>query len=98
PIAGPSNAPLETASTNKYPIIGPVHEKDTNAKVKAIKNMPINPFRFDFSSILLTKREGKVISKAPKKEIAKTMIIAKNKRLNKALLAASFSAEAPKIR
>ena len=97
PIAGPRYAPLETASTSKVPIMGPVHEKETKASVKAIKNRPIIPPLFDFLSIWLTKLDGSVISKAPKNEMAKTIRITKNRRLNVALLAASFNAEAPKM-
>src|SRR5690606_2140372 len=48
PMAGPRRAPVETASTNRKPIIGPVQEKDTNERVKAIKKMPTNPPRSDF--------------------------------------------------
>ena len=46
----------------------------------------------------LTKPEGNVISKAPKKDIPKRRSATKNSKLNVALLAASLSAEAPKIR
>src|SRR5690606_41049785 len=48
PIAGPSKAPLETTSASKYPIIGPVHENETSAKVNAIKKIPISPPLSDF--------------------------------------------------
>src|SRR5690554_2349261 len=98
PTAGPISAPSDTASTNRYPMIGPVQENETSARVKAIKNRPIKPPRLDFSSILLTKREGNVISNAPRKEMANTMIIRKNAKLNQALLAASLSADAPKTK
>ncbi len=42
PIIG-AIPPLEAASTNKVPTIGPVQEKDTIAKAKAIKKIPIIP-------------------------------------------------------
>ncbi|MCY1538442.1 hypothetical protein D9M68_739810 [compost metagenome] len=88
--------PLDTASTSKVPIIGPVQEKDTSASVKAIKNSPTIPPLLDFSSILLTSTEGNVISNAPKNESAKKIRTAKKIRLNVALLAASFNADDPK--
>ena len=78
--------------------MGPVHEKETKASVKAIKNRPTTPLLFDFLSIWLTRLDGSVISKAPKNDMAKTIRITKNNRLKVALLAASFNAEAPKIR
>src|SRR5690606_28140528 len=43
PIAGPNNSPIVAACTNKVPIIGPVHENDTTARVAAIKKIPKNP-------------------------------------------------------
>src|SRR5690606_24030998 len=67
PMVGPKREPFDTASTNRYPMMGPVHENDTRASVNAIKNMPINPPRLDLESTLLTNREGSVISKPPKK-------------------------------
>ena len=82
-MAGPKRDPFDTASTSKYPIIGPVHEKETKANVNAIKKMPISPPLFDLESMLLTNREGNVISNAPRNETAKTIIIAKNNKLNK---------------
>ena len=40
-IAPPSEVKLPA---NKEPKIGPVHEKETSAKVNAIKKIPIPPF------------------------------------------------------
>ncbi|MNQ96142.1 hypothetical protein D3C85_1117340 [compost metagenome] len=42
PIMG-ANPPLEAACTSKVPTIGPVHEKDTIARAKAIKKIPTSP-------------------------------------------------------
>ena len=75
-----------------------MHEKETSAKVKDMKNKPIKPLLFDSASILFTNAAGKVISKAPKKESAKMSSKAKNNRLKVALLAASFKAEVPNNR
>ena len=41
PIAGVKYDPEVDASTNKVPMIGPVQEKETNPKVKAMKKMPM---------------------------------------------------------
>ncbi|MCY1537437.1 hypothetical protein D9M68_729320 [compost metagenome] len=43
PTAGAKISPLALACTNKVPIIGPVQEKETNAKEAAMKNIPPNP-------------------------------------------------------
>src|SRR5690606_841015 len=43
PMAGPRRSPLVAASTNNVPMIGPVHEKETTAKLADIKNRPTNP-------------------------------------------------------
>ncbi len=42
PIIG-AIPPLEAASTNNVPTIGPVQEKDTIANAKAMNNIPIIP-------------------------------------------------------
>ena len=42
PITG-AIPPFEAASTNKVPTIGPVHEKETIAKAKAMNKIPIIP-------------------------------------------------------
>jgi hypothetical protein len=62
---------------NTNPKAGPIHEKETIIKVNAMKNIPIIPPLFEALSTLLDKLEGIVISKAPKKEIAKIVKIKK---------------------
>ena len=62
------------------PTIGPVHENDTSTRVIAMKKIPIKPPFSAPASLLLTKLEGKVISKAPKNDAAKIMKIAKKMR------------------
>src|SRR5690606_24417331 len=96
PTAGPNRSPLDAASTSNVPIIGPVQENDTNAKLKAIKNNPIKPLPSDFASILFTKELGRVISNAPKKDAAKTTKIRKKTKLNTPLVENAFSASDPK--
>ena len=81
-----AQAPPCKEPTNKVPKIGPVQEKDTIAKVMAIKKMPPklpNPL---LASALLAIPEGKLISKYPKKEIEKKMKIAKKAMFNHALV------------
>lgn len=64
-------------NTNTLPTIGPVQEKETNTKVKAIKKMPRAPPLPLILSILLTQEFGRVSSNMPKKEAAKTRKITK---------------------
>ena len=47
---------------SREPKIGPVHEKDTIAKVSAIKNIPIIPAADSLFDDLLTQDEGRVNS------------------------------------
>src|SRR5690606_14400760 len=96
PMAGPRRSPLEAASTNRVPMMGPVQEKDTKARLKAIKNRPTKPPLSDLASILLTKELGKVSSKAPKKEAANTTNMRKNRKLKTPLVDRAFSASDPK--
>ena len=66
-----AQAPPCNEPTNKVPSIGPVQEKETMAKVIAIKKMPPklpNPL---LASALLAMPLGNVISKKPKNEMAK---------------------------
>ena len=77
-------------------MIGPVQEKETNANAKAIKKKPIKPPLSDFASILFTHELGKLISKAPKNDMANTTNNAKNRKLKMPLLANSFRASDPK--
>ena len=76
PTIGFRKTPCE-AAIKIDPAKGPVQENDTKTSVKAMKNTPNKPPLSDLASTELTKPEGKTISKAPKKEIAKTAIIIK---------------------
>ena len=53
---------MDNEPTNKEPSIGPVHEKETSAKVKAIKKIPTMLDIDDFDSVLFKKNTGKVNS------------------------------------
>ena len=77
PIIGPKYPP-EDASTNRVPTIGPVHENDTNARVNAIKKIPISPPLSEALSLLFTQDAGSCNSKAPRKDAPK--IISKRKK------------------
>ena len=49
------------------PIIGPVHENDTNTSVNAMKNMLSKPVVLSaFASMAFDQRDGSVSSNAPK--------------------------------
>src|SRR5690606_29788613 len=96
PIAGPSRSPLEAASTSSVPMIGPVQEKDTNARLNAMKNNPNNPPLSDCASILLTKELRSVSSKDPKKETANTTSMRKNRKLKTPFVDRAFKAPEPK--
>ncbi|MNL15153.1 hypothetical protein D3C87_1361240 [compost metagenome] len=96
PMAGPNRSPFDAASTNKVPIIGPVHEKETKERLKAIKKRPTNPPLSDLASILLTNELGSVISNAPKKDAAKATNSRKNIKLNIPFVDKALSASDPK--
>src|SRR5690606_33871672 len=88
--------PLDAASTKRVPTMGPVHEKDTIARAKAIKKMPMIPPRSACRSTLFAQEFGSIISKAPRKETAKTIKRRKNIKLNQTLVERALSASAPK--
>src|SRR5690606_11056623 len=96
PIAGPKRSPRVAASTSNVPMIGPVQEKETTAKLADIKNNPTNPLLSELASILLTKELGKVISKAPRNDAANTTNIKKKKKLKIPFVESSFNASGPK--
>ena len=80
----------DKAPTKREPRIGPVQEKETIAKVKAIKKVPTIPPIFDALSILLDHECGKVRSKYPKKEIAKKRKITKKNTLSQTFVEMLF--------
>ena len=96
PMAGPALAPIVAACTSRVPIIGPVQENETSASVKAIKNILNSPVAVSaFLSNLLVQEDGRVNSKAPKKEIANNNSNPKNNMLNIALVERLFNAFSP---
>ena len=94
PITG-AIPPFEAASTNNVPTIGPVHEKETIAKAKAINNIPTIPPLSACWSALFAHEFGNIISKAPKNETAKTINKTKNIKLNQTSVDKAFKASAP---
>ena len=52
----------ESEPANNEPRMGPVHEKETIAKVRAIKKMPILPLRLAPSSVAFPQEDGSVNS------------------------------------
>ncbi len=89
--------PWAAAATNAVPTIGPVHENETIAKASAIKNIPIKPPLSACESTFVPQLLGKIISKAPKKETAKTINNKKKIILNQTLVDSALSESAPKI-
>ena len=61
------------------PTMGPVQLKLTSTSVRARKNTPRRPPLLLFASALVVQLDGRVISKAPKKEAANTMKMTKNR-------------------
>ena len=79
-------------------MIGPVHENDTSTNVNAINKIDKKPVVLSaLASIFDDHDAGRVISKAPKNDTAKTTSSKKKNMLNIALVASSFKAAAPKI-
>ena len=70
PKNGPTLAPFDISEMSP-PKNGAVHEKETMAKVSAIKKMPLKLFILALLSDRVLHFEGNVSSNAPKKEKAK---------------------------
>ena len=98
PMAGATMLPVVDTCTNRKPMMGPVQENETSDKVKAIRKILSKPLVASaLLSTALLQREGNVISKAPKKEAAKTTNMRQKRMLNTALVDNAFKALAPKI-
>ena len=93
--AGPPYPPV-AAPANAVPTRGPVQEKETMARVAAMKKIPMIPPLSEALSALLASAEGKVISKAPKKEIPKITSKAKRKILKIGSVEIVFRTSTPK--
>src|SRR4051812_7913258 len=85
------HGPCVKEPTNKEPRITPVHEKETITSVKAIKKIPPILVIFAFASALLANPPGRVISKYPKKEMAKRIKMAKKNTFSGALVEILFN-------
>ncbi len=85
------HAPSVNVPANKEPRMGPVHEKETIANVNAMKKIPPRSLIPDLVLILFANPEGRVISKYPKNEIAKTTKMPKNKIFNQTLVEILFN-------
>ena len=97
PAAGPSQLPDVPASTNNSPTMGAVQEKDTSAKVNAMRKMDNSPLvDVALLSTLLAHDEGRRSSNHPKNDRAKTTSSRKKKMLNTAFVARLLSVCAPK--
>ena len=73
------------------PRIGPVQEKETIQSVSAIKNVPITPPNCSALLTRFARDGGKVISNAPKKDMAKKTKTTKKKMFNAGLVEISLS-------
>ena len=97
PMAG-ANSDLPAASTSRVPMIGPVQEKDTTTRVKAINKILRKPVvLLDLLFKAVDQELGKVISNAPKNEAANKTRIRKKMIFTTALVDNALSADAPKI-
>ena len=76
-------------------MIGPVHEKDTSAKVKAMKKIPKKLLVPALLSAWVDHDDGRAISKAPKKENPNNTKRRKKNRLAIQLVARLFNAAGP---
>ena len=71
--------------------MGPVQEKETMASVSAIKNIPSKLVPPDLLFTEFATLPGRVISKYPKNEMAKTTKITKKRRLSHILVEIVFN-------
>ena len=80
-------------------MMGAVHEKDTRARVKAMRKMDISPVALEaLVSTELAHPSGSFISNHPKKDRAKTTSNRKRKMLNMEFVESSLSLLGPKMR
>ena len=96
PTVGAKMEPVVLTSTSRNPMMGPVHEKLTRLKVKAMRNILHRPVAAsDFLSTAFVHLAGSVISKPPRKLAANTSSIKKKNTLKTALVLRAFNALAP---
>jgi hypothetical protein len=80
----------ERVPASREPRMGPVQEKETSARVNAIKKIPTIPPALSAELALFVHDSGRVSSKYPKNEIAKTMKMRKKNRFNATLVEISL--------
>ena len=98
PRVGANQLPVVVVCTSSMPMIGPVHEKETNTRVKAIRKMLTSPLVSDaFVSTLFAQLSGSLISNHPKKLQAKTTSNRKRNTLKTALVESEFRVSLPKM-
>ena len=98
PMAGPMILPLVVSSTSRKPMMGPVQEKLTNERVKAMRKIERSPLvLLALLSTLFVHEEGKVSSNQPKKLSANTTSSRQKKMLKMAFVERAFRALAPKM-
>ena len=98
PTTGARATPDVPTSTNRNPMMGPVHEKLTRLSVKAIRKMLSNPVvRSALLSTALDHDDGSESSKPPKKLKPNSSSSRQKNMLNGALVLKALSALAPNI-
>ena len=96
PMIGLINCP-EAPNPKSVPTNGPVQENDTNAKVNAIKKIPIKPPLSDCASTLLTNFEGSCISNKPKNDNPKIIKMVKKRRFGIQCVLIKLGAACPNV-
>src|ERR1035437_876875 len=96
PMMGMMTFPPAEA-TSMAPTMGPVQEKETSTKVKAMKKAPANPPLSACLSALLIIQFGRVISNIPKKEKAKKRKIRKKKTFGIQWVLRKLAKMAPRV-
>jgi hypothetical protein len=98
PTAGATQLPDVTVSTSSRPMMGAVHENDTNTNVKAMRKIDTSPVVFPaLVSTLFAQLSGSLISNHPKKLKAKTTSNRKMKILKTALVESELRVLGPNI-
>ena len=92
--ADPEPEAVNPVLAKAAPKTGPVHEKDTRAKVKAMKKIPKIPPTLEAESTLFNNLLGRRISKYPKNDIAKTVNTKKNIKFNQTFVEIWFNISA----
>ena len=98
PMAGASQSPEVTVCTSSRPMIGAVHEKLTNTRVKAMRKIDTKPVVFEaLVSTLFAQLSGSLISNHPKKLTANTTSKRNRMILKIAFVERAFRVLGPKM-